>query len=130
MEQTKLELLVSALLESDCKELYVESDFEKVRIVRSYPVAKKAAKKKTSKAQQEKSIVENHEIKSTLVGIFRWNNEYRVGDVVSIGEKIGYLDSLKTKTDVVSDVSGEILEVLVEDGVPVEYGQVLVVVKS
>jgi len=130
MEQTKLEMLVSALLESDCKELYVESDFEKVRIVRSYPVTKKATKKKTSKAQQEKSIVENHEIKSTLVGIFRWNNEYRVGNLVSVGEKIGYLDSLKTKTDVISDVSGEILEVLVEDGMPVEYGQVLVVVKS
>lgn len=133
MEQTKLQALVDILLQSDCKELNVEADFEKIRIVRSYSGSSlKSVPQSISsvKIQEEKSVnVKTNDIKSTLVGVFHFNADYKIGDKVVVGEKIGYVESLKTKNDVVSDFSGNVYKIPVEEGETVEYGQVLIVLK-
>jgi oxaloacetate decarboxylase alpha subunit len=63
-------------------------------------------------------------IPAPLVGIFRQGDEpIQAGDSVEAGQTVGNIESMKILNPVVADVGGEILEVLVEDGVPVEYGQ-------
>lgn len=130
MEQSKLNSLVELLLKSDCKELYVEGDFERVKIVRSYDDDKsvKPAISKVKIENEEKSVkTETNSIKSTMVGVFHFSNNYSVGDKIVVGEKIGYVESLKIKTDVVSDFSGKVARIAAKEGETVEYGQPIVI---
>jgi acetyl-CoA carboxylase biotin carboxyl carrier protein len=65
-------------------------------------------------------------ISAPLVGIFRQASpRVQVGDQVSEGQIVGALESMKILNPLVSERDGEVLELLVEDGQPVEYGQPL-----
>lgn len=52
-----------------------------------------------------------------------------VGRKVDAGETVAEIVALGLANDVVSPASGEVVELLVEPGSPVEYGQVLAKVK-
>jgi len=71
------------------------------------------------------------EIKSPMVGTF-----YRAGapgappyvdtgQRISEGDTLCIIEAMKLMNEFESDISGTIEEILVEDGEPVEYGQVL-----
>lgn len=45
-----------------------------------------------------------------------------VGDLVTAGQQIGIIEAMKLMMPVEADVAGRIVEVLVSDGQPVEYG--------
>ncbi len=134
MEQTKLQALVDLLLDSDSKEIYIESELERVRIIRSYNEEKRIVKPKPASmvniVEEEKAPTQiTNDIKSTLVGVFHFNKEYSLGDKIMVGERIGYVESLKIRNDVISDFSGDVCDIPVHEGETVEYGQVLMVVK-
>jgi len=68
-------------------------------------------------------------ITAPLVGIFRrGDRRLSPGDWVDAGAPIGAIESVKIPNPVVAEVSGDVVEVLVEDGQPVEYSQPLLVV--
>jgi len=50
------------------------------------------------------------------------------GDWVEAGSAVGAIESMKILSPVVAETDGRIVEVLVEDGHPVEYGQPLFLV--
>ncbi|TAD76252.1 MAG: acetyl-CoA carboxylase biotin carboxyl carrier protein [Oscillatoriales cyanobacterium] len=75
------------------------------------------------------------EIKSPMVGTF-----YRApapgeapfvqpGDRVSTGQTVCIIEAMKLMNELESEVSGEVVEVLVENGQPVEFDQVLMRVR-
>lgn len=75
--------------------------------------------------------IELHEVKSPMVGTF-----YRrpavdaeayveVGDTVKKGDVLCIVEAMKLMNELQSDVSGKIVEVCLEDGQMVEYGEVL-----
>ncbi|MDH7570878.1 MAG: hypothetical protein QHJ73_14965 [Armatimonadota bacterium] len=69
-------------------------------------------------------------IRSHLVGIFhslgpKIATPVQAGMVVREGQPLGAIESVGMMYDVVADGDGTVLEVLVEDGQPVEYGQEL-----
>lgn len=69
-------------------------------------------------------------VKSSLVGYFQAGKRpLSVGDRLAKAEVIGSISALGIANDVESSVAGEILEVLVTDGQPVMFGQILVKVK-
>ena len=71
------------------------------------------------------------EIKATLVGYYRdGKTPLAVGRTVKRGEVVGVIEALGIVTDVTSKVEGEIVEVLVEPGQAVEYGQALARVRG
>ena len=78
---------------------------------------------------EKEPVLATNEIKSTLVGVFHFNKEYAIGDKIMVGERIGYVESLKIRNDVISDFSGDVCEIPAKEGETVEYGQVLMVVK-
>ena len=74
-------------------------------------------------------------IKSPMVGTF-----YRapapdappfveVGDEVDVGQTVCIIEAMKLMNEIKSDVRGKVLEVLVENGSPVDYGDNLFKVK-
>jgi acetyl-CoA carboxylase biotin carboxyl carrier protein len=78
-------------------------------------------KKKSAKVQDEAAL---KFLKSPYVGYFGWNDKaLKKGQKVDRGDTIGVITSLGIENDVEANLGGEILEVLVKDGDPVEYGQ-------
>jgi len=76
------------------------------------------------------------EITSPMVGTF-----YRaaapgedpfvdVGNTVKVGQTICILEAMKLMNEIESEFNAEIIEILVENGTPVEFGQVLMRVKQ
>jgi acetyl-CoA carboxylase biotin carboxyl carrier protein len=52
-----------------------------------------------------------------------------VGSVVKAGEKLLLVEAMKTFNDIVATRAGKVVDILVTDGSPVEYGQTLMVIE-
>ena len=53
-----------------------------------------------------------------------------VGSSITVGQTICILEAMKLMNEIESELSGEIVEIIVENGTPVEFGQVLMRVKK
>ena len=53
-----------------------------------------------------------------------------IGSRVGVGQTVCILEAMKLMNELEAEVSGEIVEILVENGTPVEFGQVLMRVKQ
>jgi acetyl-CoA carboxylase biotin carboxyl carrier protein len=52
-----------------------------------------------------------------------------VGSLVKAGDKILLVEAMKTFNEIVAPKAGKVLEILVEDGTPVEYGQAVMIIE-
>ena len=52
-----------------------------------------------------------------------------VGDRVQVGQTLCILEAMKLMNEIEADVSGEVVEVLVDNGTPVEFDQPLIRLK-
>lgn len=83
----------------------------------------------------EKTSENRKEITSPMVGNFYSAASpgakpfVQVGDIVKEGDVVCIVEAMKLMNEIVSEVSGKIVEVCVEDGQPVEFGQVLMYVE-
>lgn len=91
----------------------------------------------TSEAEAEPAPTEvEHKIVAHLVGTFHVWAKPRggalvvVGDHVKVGQLVGTIESLNVFNEVESPVEGHVVEVFVQEGQPVEYGQLLMTVAS
>jgi acetyl-CoA carboxylase biotin carboxyl carrier protein len=77
-----------------------------------------------------------HIVKSPIVGTFYDASApgadpfVRVGDKVSVGKVLCIVEAMKLMNEIESDAQGEIVQVFVKPGQPVEYGQALFAVKE
>lgn len=92
----------------------------------------------------EENIVEKNEeetkkvvpIISNMIGVYFSKpspNEdpfVKVGDKVKIGQQICIIETIKLMNNIVSDVSGIVKEICIEDGSPVEYGQTIMYIEQ
>jgi len=99
-------------------------------------VAAQAAKSSSEpEEEQPKSEESGTPILSPMVGTFYSAPSpgakpfAQVGDVVSKGQVVCIIEAMKLMNEIESEVSGKITKILVEDGKPVEYGQVLMYVE-
>ncbi|MCK6601459.1 MAG: acetyl-CoA carboxylase biotin carboxyl carrier protein [Bacteroidetes bacterium] len=76
-----------------------------------------------------------HEIKSPIVGTYYKSpapdaEAYcKPGDMVKPGDVLCIIEAMKLMNEIESDVSGKLVKIMVENGQPVEYGQVLFLVE-
>lgn len=88
------------------------------------PAEPKAEEPKTGKA-----------IKSPMVGTFYKAASpdapafVEVGSLVAQGEVVCIIEAMKLMNEIESDFSGKVVEICVDDGQPVEYGQVLMYIE-
>ena len=74
-------------------------------------------------------------ITSPMVGTFYCSSTpggkpfVQVGDTVSAGQVVCIIEAMKLMNEIESEVSGKITKICIEDGQPVEYGQVLMYVE-
>lgn len=53
----------------------------------------------------------------------------QIGDQVAIGQTACIIEAMKLMNDITADKSGKVVQILVKDGEPVEYGQVLMLLE-
>lgn len=137
MDKKKLEELVKFMDENNLLELEIEENNKKIKLKKippkdfiqtSYiPPTSTPTVETTSPKQQENLI----EIKSPMVGTF-----YRapapgakpyveVGDTVEAGDVVCIIEAMKLMNEIKAEVPGKIIEILQENGQPVEFGQPL-----
>lgn len=76
-----------------------------------------------------------HAVRSPLVGTFYRAGEpgsspfVEVGDVVTCGQQLAIVEAMKLMNSIEADCDGQVVEVPVPDGSPVEFDQPLVLIK-
>ncbi len=100
------------------------------------PVAAPApAAPAAAEANAEDSTEGLVEVKSPMVGTFYRSQSpdkpafVKVGDTINKGDVVCIVEAMKLFNEIESEVSGTIVKVLTEDASPVEYDQVLFLVK-
>jgi acetyl-CoA carboxylase biotin carboxyl carrier protein len=92
-------------------------------------------KSHSAPALEEKNLVKTVEIKAPMVGTF-----YRaptpeapayieVGQVIEPGQVICIIEAMKLMNEIKSEIKGKILEILVDNAEPVEFGQSLFLIE-
>jgi acetyl-CoA carboxylase biotin carboxyl carrier protein len=77
-----------------------------------------------------------HEIRSPIVGTFYRapapdaESYVEIGQQVNAGTVLCIVEAMKLMNEIESDVSGKIVKVMVENGTPVEYNQILFLVEQ
>ena len=90
------------------------------------------------KAEQEiadKSAVKTVEIKAPMVGTFYRASSpeappyVEVGQTIEAGHVICIIEAMKLMNEIKSEIKGKILEILVDNAEPVEFGQPILIVE-
>jgi acetyl-CoA carboxylase biotin carboxyl carrier protein len=76
-----------------------------------------------------------HTVKSPIVGTFYESPSpgapgfVKVGDAITVGQVLCIVEAMKLMNEIESDVAGEVVKIMVNNGQPVEYGQPLFLVR-
>ncbi len=143
--------LAELLSESDLSEIEVEQDDVRIRVARSLPPAvhqvsmpqpvAAAAAPAPASAEAPAAVAEEAAaqhpgaVKSPMVGTAYLAPEpdakpfVDVGDTVAAGQTLMIVEAMKHMNEVPSPKAGTVAAILVSDGQPVEYGEVLLVIE-
>lgn len=135
-----LNSLMDALESSTVEEIVFEKNGERMKLVRTLrPKAPKAVKTASVPVSAPPAAAPQAEpakdILSPGVGIFlRAKDEksdpfLKLRDAVTVGKTVGMLLFMGIKHEIKSEVDGKLVEMLVEDGQAVEFGQPLLRLK-
>lgn len=146
MDIKKIEEVIKLVKANDVKKFKYKDSHNEIELDFTNGASQQHSQQSSQDIQQEniKSLDEKQEsisndqqeIKSPMVGTFflQYSKELtepkiKVGDTVTEGDIIGYIEAMKVMNEVTTDVTGEVTEILVEHGDNVEYDQLLVRVK-
>lgn len=97
----------------------------------SAPAPQAPTPPRPAEAPQKKTV----EIKSPMIGTFYRSSSpdsppfVSIGDKITKGQTVCIIEAMKLFNEIESEVSGTIVEALVENATPVEYDQVLFIVE-
>lgn len=149
MKEEEIRRLIKIVEESNISELEVSRWGRKIRIIKESPakpvedslppVQPINLEEQTPQEPEEAPVKEERktrvEIKSPMVGTF-----YRapapgvkpfveVGDYIKPGQTLCIIEAMKLMNEIEAEISGKILDILVENAQPVEYNQPLFLVE-
>ena len=151
LDHDQLRQLLALIGESDIQELRLEGDDFRLEVRRNLPAAAPvalvqqpvaapvpvapaaAAPAAASPPPPPAAAVRSdlQEITAPMVGTFYRSPApgdppfVEIGSRITSGQPICILEAMKLMNELESDCSGEVVEILVENGTPVEFGQVL-----
>lgn len=127
-----VERLAQTLAQNKIHKLELETENVSISMrskqARPAPAASVSGATEPEEADVEESDVTL--IRSKDVGLFRPSTGLEAGASVKKGQKIGKVEAVSMEHDIVSDYSGTVVELLVIDGDPVEYGQPILVLSE
>ena len=155
LDHDQLRQLITLLGESDIQELKLEGDDFRLELRRNLPASQPqvvmqappapalvaapvaAPSASPSPAPPAAAAVRGDllEITAPMVGTFYRASApgepafVELGSRISVGQPICILEAMKLMNELEAEVSGEVVEILVENGTPVEFGQVLMRVR-
>ena len=149
MDLRKVKKLIELLEESGLSEIEITEGEDKVRITKG---GKRSPQVKAIEATQEAealSVTEPedanaqtknnnsfHEIKAPMIGTFYQSPDpdseafVKVGDPINEGDTLCIIEAMKMMNKIETDISGTIERILVQNGDPVEFDQVLFLVSK
>ncbi len=146
MNIKEIKEMINLMNENGLTELEVEKDDMRIRLKKTangvegfempvgYPAhgsVASGAKAQIVPPPEEKIIIKTVEIKSPMVGTFyRAPNPeaasyVEVGQTIEPGQVICIIEAMKLMNEIKSEIRGKILEILVDNAEPVEFGQSL-----
>jgi len=139
MELEQIEELAVLLREHPISEIEVSRQGSRIHLKKGAAVAMTAAPTVVdasqstgtaddmSTAEPSTTAVDNSILLSSeLVGLFHHAvPPIRVGSTIKEGQTVGNVESMKLMNEVKSEVAGQVAEVLIEEGEPVDYGRQL-----
>ena len=151
MDLAYVKKVIKLIEKSDVDEIEIEEEGKKIRVAKhknQQPTYIQAAvQPPVASPQFSQSIpspssaavpaeAKYQEVRSPIVGTF-----YRapapdaepyieIGQNVSVGSVLCIVEAMKLMNEIESDVSGRLVQVLVENGKPVEYNQVLFLIEK
>ena len=148
MDLRKIKKLIELLEESNISEIEVKEGEEAIKLSRASNVQQPnpqlvapVSQPNINEASQpvvpapEKNIPDGDAITSPMVGTFYRSASpdskpfVEKGQKVSKGDTVCILEAMKMMNQVTAEKNGTIVEVLVDDAEPVEYGQPLFIIK-
>jgi oxaloacetate decarboxylase alpha subunit len=154
MNLKEIKELIDMLKDTDISELEIERSGVKVRLRKGgdvtfhpamprmeYPpaaiVAPAIAVPSAAAAEKAVETVKTNQIKVTapIVGTFYRSSSpdkpsyVEAGDLVKKGQVLCIIEAMKLMNEIESETAGKIVQILVDNGTPVEYGQPLFVIE-
>jgi acetyl-CoA carboxylase biotin carboxyl carrier protein len=148
MDIRKVKKLIELLDESGIADIEITEGEESVRISRysahapvaaapapaATPVAAPAAAAPAAAAPVEVAEEDGFEVTAPMVGTFYAASSpgaapyIQVGDRISEGDTLCIIEAMKMMNQIEADVSGVVKSIRIQNGEPVEFGQVLFVI--
>jgi acetyl-CoA carboxylase biotin carboxyl carrier protein len=148
MNIKEIKEMISLMNENSLVEMEIEKDGMRIRLKKSTgagenyngPILIEREKTAASRAMElptaaEKEAVKTIEIKAPMVGTF-----YRapspeappyveVGQVIEPGQVVCVIEAMKLMNEIKSEVRGRLIEILVDNVEPVEFGQSMFIIE-
>lgn len=113
----------------------VQPNFQAPAPAAPAPTTPEAPAQDAAPASETKTDTSNYlEVRSPIVGTFYRSSSpenppfAKVGDTIAKGDVVCIVEAMKLFNEIESEVSGTIVQVMVEDAQPIEYDQVLFLV--
>lgn len=143
MEHDEIKRLIELLQDTDITELQIEREGSKLKIKRekfltSFEAVPSVTQPSTTQPEEAAKVpAEDHHatITSPIVGIFHRAPSpeappfVEVGSYVRKGQVLCIVEAMKLMNEIESDTDGTVARILIENGQPVEYGEVLFLIE-
>ena len=149
MDLRKVKKLIELLEESGLSEIEITEGEDKVRITKGGKRSQQVKAIETTQEAEALSVTEPadvnaqtknnnsfHEIKAPMIGTFYQSPDpdseafVKVGDPINEGDTLCIIEAMKMMNKIETDISGTIERILVQNGDPVEFDQVLFLVSK
>jgi len=149
MDLRKVKKLIELLEESGLSEIEITEGEDKVRITKGGKRSPQVKAIETTQEAEALSATEPadvnaqtknnnsfHEIKAPMIGTFYQSPDpdseafVKVGDPINEGDTLCIIEAMKMMNKIETDISGTIERILVQNGDPVEFDQVLFLVSK
>ena len=149
MDLRKVKKLIDLLEESGLSEIEITEGEDKVRITKGGKHSPQVKAIETIQEAETLSISEPananaetknnngfHEIKAPMIGTFYQSPDpdseafVKVGDPINEGDTLCIIEAMKMMNKIESDISGTLERILVQNGDPVEFDQILFLVSK
>ncbi len=143
MNLKEIKEIINLMNDNNLMELEIEKEGMRVRLKKTNSQADTAGapviieKRKTIEQPQvleapktsEKVVINSIEIKAPMVGTFYRAPQpeappyVEIGQIIEAGQVICIIEAMKLMNEIKSEIKGKILEILVDNAEPVEFGQ-------
>jgi acetyl-CoA carboxylase biotin carboxyl carrier protein len=149
MNLKEIKEIINLMEEHNLSEIEVEKGDQKIKLRKTpktdpgIPTEQQAGMQRPQNAEaaatqehsQEKKISNLIEIKAPIVGTFYRSPSpdavsfVEVGQEIEIGQVVCIIEAMKLMNEIKSEVRGKVVDILVENADPIEFGQILLLIE-